>query len=87
MAKNKIQDLRNHLFEVIELLNDAETNHMTVEKAKAIANVANVIISSAKLEIDYLKVTDGIIGHYPTTGFIELNKPNPNEQTNLQPAI
>ena len=37
MAKNKIQDLRDHLFETIELLKDSETNHMTVEKAKAIA--------------------------------------------------
>ena len=60
MAKNKIQDLRDHLFETIELLKDSETNHMTVEKAKAIAGIGSVIINSAKLEIDYLKATGKI---------------------------
>ena len=44
MAKNKIQDLRDHLFETIELLKDSETNHMTVDKAKAIAGISQVII-------------------------------------------
>ena len=38
MARNKIQDLRNHLFEAIEHLMDPEESHMTIEKAKAIAD-------------------------------------------------
>mgnify|MGYP000477325288 CR=1 FL=1 len=44
MAKNKITDLRDHLFEIIELLKDDEQTHMTIEKAKAISDVAQVII-------------------------------------------
>ena len=57
MAKNKIQDLRDHLFETIELLKD-EDSKMTVEKAKAIADVSQVIINSSKLEIEFVKVKD-----------------------------
>jgi hypothetical protein len=59
MAKNKITDLRDHLFEIIELLKDDEQTHMTIEKAKAISDVAQVIINTAKLETDYIRATDG----------------------------
>ena len=75
MAKNKIQDLRDHLFETIELLKDVESN-MTVEKAETIAGVAQVIINSAKLEIDFIRATDKLDGMYPSTGFIEIEHRN-----------
>ena len=52
MARNKINDLRNHLFEVIEMLKDEEENSMTIEKAETIAQVAQVIINTGKLETD-----------------------------------
>ena len=73
MAKNKIQDLRDHLFETIELLKD-EDEKMPVEKAKAIADVAQVIINTAKLEIDFIRATDRTDGYYPSTGFIEFEQ-------------
>lgn len=73
MAKNKIQDLRNHLFEAIELLKDNDPN-MTIEKAKAIADVSQVIINTAKLEVDFIRATDKLEGFYPSTGFIEMEK-------------
>jgi hypothetical protein len=76
MAKNKIQDLRNHLFETIELLKD-EDSKMPIEKAKAIADVAQVIINSAKLEIDFIRATDKADGFYKSTGFIELESHKP----------
>jgi hypothetical protein len=44
---------------------------MPVEKAKAIAGVAQVIINTAKIEIDFIRATDRLEGHYPSTGFIE----------------
>lgn len=66
MARNKIEDLRNHLFEVIESLKDGD---MEIEKAKTIADVAQVIINSAKIEVDYIKAIDGVCG----TGFIPVN--------------
>ena len=62
--KNKISDLRNHLFETIEKLKDGDID---VTKAKTIADVAQVIINSAKVEVDYLKATDSRVG----SGFIE----------------
>lgn len=74
MAKNKIVDLRNHLFETIEMLKDGdeEKSKMTVEKAKAIASVSQVIINSAKLEIEYMKACDKVTGLPTVTEFLTI---------------
>lgn len=61
MAKNKIGDLRDHLFETLEALKDAE-KPMEIERARAVADVAKVIVDSAKVEVDYLKVTGALEG-------------------------
>ena len=63
--KNKIEDLRNHLFETLEALKDKD-NPMDIERAKAVAGVAQVIVNSAKVENDHIKLT-GTSG----SGFIE----------------
>jgi len=63
--KNKIEDLRNHLFTTIEALLD-EDKPMDITRAKAVSNAAQAIINSAKVEVDFLKVTGGIEG----SGFI-----------------
>jgi hypothetical protein len=73
MARNKITDLRDHLFEIIELLKDEEQTHMTIEKAKAISDVAQVIINTAKLETDYIRATDGIRRTNYETKFLTQN--------------
>lgn len=51
--KNKIQDLRNHLFECIELVKAGE---MEVDDAKVIARLSQVIVNSAKVEVDFMRV-------------------------------
>jgi hypothetical protein len=79
MARNKIQDLRDHLFETIEMLKDGDEK-MPVEKAKTIAEVAQAIINTAKLEVDFIRATDKLDGHYPTTGFFETNHIKPIEK-------
>lgn len=56
MPKNKMGDLRNHLFATLEALTDKE-NPMDVERAKAVCDVAQTLINSAKVEIHYLEVT------------------------------
>ena len=56
--KNKISDLRDHLFATIEELRDKD-NPMDIDRATAIAGVADVIIKSAKVEVDYLKIAGG----------------------------
>lgn len=63
--KNKIEDLRNHLFATLEALQDEE-KPMEIERAKAVADVAQVIVNSAKIEVDYLRAT----GREQGTGFI-----------------
>ena len=57
--KNKIDDLRNHLFATIEALQDND-NPMDLDRAKAIADVAQVIINSAKVEVEYINKVGGI---------------------------
>jgi len=56
MARNKINDLRDHLFATLEALQD-EKEPMDLDRARAIADVAQVIINSAKVEVDFLKAT------------------------------
>lgn len=63
--KNKISDLRNHLFAAMEALAD-EDKPMDIDRAKAISDVAQTIINSAKVEVEYAKHT----GAMPVSGFI-----------------
>jgi hypothetical protein len=63
--KNKIEDLRNHLFATLEALQDTE-KPMDIERAKAISDVAQTIINSAKVEVDFAKVT----GKTPASQFL-----------------
>lgn len=65
--KNKIEDLRNHLFAALEGLADKESP-MELDRARAIANVARVIVDSAKAEVQFLTATGAKRG----TGFIPL---------------
>jgi len=56
MPKNKLEDLRNHLFETLERLKDDE-KPIDVERARAVAEVAQTILNSAKLELHFWEVT------------------------------
>ena len=68
--KNRIEDLRNHLFATIEALSDQE-DPMELERAKAISEVAQTIINSAKVEVEFLKVTE----RDRDTGFLSNERP------------
>lgn len=59
-----IDTLRDQLFTTLAALNDPE-KPMDIERAKAVAEVAQVIINSAKVEVEHLKVVGG-----KSTGFI-----------------
>lgn len=56
--KNTMTDLRNHLFATIEHLLD-EDAPLDLERAKTVADVAQVIVNSAKAEVDFLRALDG----------------------------
>ena len=55
-SSKKIDDVRAHLFAVLEGLADKE-KPMAIDRAKAICEAAQTIINSAKVEVDFLKVT------------------------------
>ena len=65
--KNKMIDLRNHLFATLEALQDPE-KPMDIDRAKAIAEVGKVLVDSAKVEVMFINAMDGDV---QTTGFIE----------------
>lgn len=67
--KNKMEDLRNHLFVTLESLLDKE-KPLEIDRAAAIAKTAQVIVNSAKVEVDYLKIAGG-----RGTGFIPEQTP------------
>jgi len=60
-VKNKIDDLRNHLFETLEALKDKD-EPMDLDRARAVADVARVIVESAKVEVAFLKTTGAVNG-------------------------
>lgn len=65
--KNKMTDLRNHLFATLEALQDPD-NPMDVHRARAVAEVSTKIIDSAKLEFEVMQEF-GV----PGTGFIPMD--------------
>ena len=85
MARNKINDLRDHLFETLERLKDGDIDIAT---AKAMADVGQVIINSAKLEVDFIRAT----GSTKDSGFIKLGDGNEkllwvNQPTHESPTL
>ncbi len=73
--KNRVEDLRNHLFETLEALKDKEAP-MDIERARAVAMIAKEITDSARVEVEYAKVTGQDLG----SGFLQNDK-------SAQPAI
>ena len=73
--KNSIEDLRNHLFEVIELVKD---DKMDIKNAKVVTNAAQSIINSAKVEVDFIRAMGGI---GEGSGFIPLEPKKINMTT------
>ena len=69
MAKNKISDVRNLMFETIERLLDKDDD-MEINKAKAIASLGAVIVDSARLELDVLKAAGNLPQNISGTGFL-----------------
>lgn len=51
-----ITDMREHLMSTLAALRDRD-NPMDVDRARAVAQVAGVLVDSAKVEVDYIKAT------------------------------
>lgn len=67
-----IDDLRKHLFDTLADLRNKE-KPLELDRARAISEVAQTIINSAKVEVDHLRVT----GATAATNFIPEQKAEP----------
>lgn len=57
MAKVRMEDLQRHLFATIEGLLDTDSP-MDVNRAKAVASTAQVIVDSARAETEHMAMLD-----------------------------
>lgn len=74
---DNIESLRGHLFDALKGLKNGSID---IDKAKAMSDIAQTIINSAKVEVEYAKATGS-----RTTGFLENSQDAP--QTGLPPGI
>ena len=66
--KNTMDDLRDHLFEQLERLKDAETEDelgREIRRAESVAKVSNQLIETAKVEVGLLRLVDDHGGDRP----------------------
>ena len=77
--RNKIEDLRNHLFEAIEMVKDGK---MDVQRARTVSELAGRITDTAKVEVEYMREVRGAAA----TGFMPLEeKPKADESSKVLP--
>lgn len=74
---NDLNELREHLFGALRDLRDPK-NPMDIDRAKAVSEVAQTIINSAKVEVDHAKVTGS-----KTSEFLDIQK----KPSDLPPGI
>lgn len=67
MTQHTIDDLRDHLFATMTALRDKD-NPMDIARAKAVADVAQTVINSAKVEVDMINAVGGRV--MKPTGFL-----------------
>lgn len=53
-----ITDLRKHLFAALRGLTDKESP-MDIDRARAVSDLAQTVINTAKVEVDYIRVSGG----------------------------
>lgn len=72
--KNKLSDLRDHLFAQLEAVREATDENLAkeVSRAQSVSDISRVLIESAKVEIDYYR---HIGGENSASSFIE-SKPS-----------
>lgn len=77
--KNKIEHLRNHLFETLESLKD-KNEPMELARAYAVVAVASAITETAKVEVRYLELTGEDGSGFLPVGTRELQGEQPPRQ-------
>ena len=75
IMQNGMDDLRNHLFAQLErlgdesIMSDPKKAEQEIRRAKEVSNAAGVIVHSAKVEVDFLKVKKSTGNEAGTTFF------------------
>lgn len=69
MSNKSVDDLRNMLFEVIAGVRDGS---VTLDKAKVVAELSQVVVNSAKAEVDFVRAAGG---KAVATGFLGRQTP------------
>lgn len=72
MAKKTIEDLRESIFDTIDLL---KAGKIDVSQAKAVADLGHVIVDTAKVEIEFADKLGG-----KGSGFIPIDQPKQLER-------
>lgn len=79
-----IDQLREHLMATLASLRDRE-NPMEPDRARAVAQVAGVLVDTAKVEIDYLKAINGDSSNF--LGSTQAQLPAPGESGYTQGSV
>lgn len=83
MSKQTIDDLRGMMFETLQALKDKE-NPMEIERAIAIKEVAQVIVNSAKVEVEHMRIAGGTgSGFIPVLSVDRKHPPIPGESITI----
>lgn len=53
---NKVDDLRDILFDTIRAVKDGS---MALDRAKAVGELTQVVVNTAKVEVEFIKATNG----------------------------
>lgn len=67
---NDITELRQHLFDTIKAVKDPQAP-LDVPRARVIAELSQVLINSAKVEVEFIRAVGQNVG----TGFVPEQKP------------
>lgn len=82
LASSNITDLRTKLFAELDRLSDT-TQPVDIERSRAVVDVAQAIINSAKVEVDHMKLAGG-----KGSGFIPvIESPPPQRPTHGAPPL
>ncbi len=68
-----IEDLRSRLFDVMDGI---KAGTVTLEQAQTILSVGQVIVNTAKVEVDYLRATEGGESSFIGTAVGQRNLPS-----------
>lgn len=75
-TEKTVSNLRAHLFAQLEALRGAADPTVEIERAKAVSDIAQTIINTAKVEIEYLRVNGGGDSSFIDGAVGEKNLPN-----------